>query len=1107
MRFETVLRVLLTTVVAAPLCLAQQARITEVPPKGVSSRGIYKLPLTFEANRGQADSQVNFLSRGKGYTASLTADGMVLRLRTGSVAKEPAGSIQQASATLQFRLVGASKNPVPVGEDPQVGRVNYFIGKDPAQWHTNVPTYGKVRYKNVYPGIDLIYYGNNRQLEYDFAISPGTDPHQIQFEIRGASQIMLDKEGNLVLSTGIGDLHFQCPLVYQESNGQRVNVDGGYTIKDATHIGFQLSQYDSTKPVVIDPVLVYSTYLGGSGNDQASAIALDNNGSVYITGYTDSADFSPTTLGSVAAGVDHAFLAKLDPSGSSLVYADYIGGSSRDFGFALVLDSANDVYVTGSTESSDFPLVNPYQASLPGPYSGFVAKLSADGASLLYSTYLGGNSWDQPSSIAIDSFGELSVAGTTQSTNFPTVNAYQPTVSANQGGMYGFYGFLTKFNPSGTALAYSTYLGGNSNVIQSCWNGPCWPVPYNVVLGVALDAGGNAYVTGNTNTYNFPVTNDAYLTSDSSPQDGIVSFVSKFSSSGSLDYSTYFYASSGSQTQTTAIAVDSTGSAYVTGSAASDGTFPITSTSICDPGVYGPACGYAFVTKFDPTGSTLLYSTFLGPNNNAFPQGIVLDANNDAYVLASTASGSFSTVNGLEIYTNSSDILVVEIDPSASSELFATYLGGIGAEEPAGIAIDSNGDIYVAGSTDSADFPVTEQAFQKLPGGNTDAFVMKIGPNATPAFSASPAALQFAAQAVGSTAPAQTVLLRNMGSSALAISSIAANGDFLESDDCGNMVSAAGSCTMSITFTPKATGTRSGSILVQDNAVGSPHTINLSGIGLGAGATLNPASLTFADQPLTTSSSAQIATLTNSGNTTLNISSIQVTGDYVQTNNCQTQLQPNSSCTINVTFAPKVTGRRTGTMTISDSASSSPQTVTLTGNGSDFSLAGLPISETIISGATATYTLSVSPIGGSFSHSISLRCNGLPLQSTCSFSPEMVSPGTNSVSSKLTITTVEQSARALPATHHSSPVYAMLMNLQGLGFVGIVLASSRKRSKRLVIFIPLALLVLGMLFMSGCAGGTGTSVPRTPSSTTYTITVTGTYGALQHSLPLSLTLQ
>lgn len=1109
-------RALIWTLVVAAL-----TTITSSAQRSTSATDSYgRLPLTFEVNQGQTSSDVRFLSRGPGYTAFLTAGGIVLSLRASAPVAGSASASEStaASATVRFTLVGAAKNPAVVGEDPQPGRVNYFFGNDPTKWHTNIPTYGRVRYKNVYPGIDLIYYENRGQLEYDFAVQPGSDPRKIQFAIQGARQIQLDQEDNVVLRLGSGEIHFQSPIIYQESAGRRTPVDGSYVMTDSTHIAFQVGDYDISQPLVIDPVLSYSTYLGGSGTTQATGIAVDQNGSVYLAGYTSSVNFPLATLGSLSANAYHAFVAKLDSAGANLIYADYIGGNSEDYGIALVLDSANEVYVTGSTTSSNFPAVNAYQAQQPGPYAGFLTKVSADGSSLVYSTYLGGNTFDQPTSIAIDSLGEVHVAGYTMSQNFPVVNAYQPTAVASQGGSFGVYGFLTKFSASGSSLIYSTYLAGNLDVAQTCGSTTCWPSPYNAISALAVDANGSAYVAGTTNTNNFPVTSGVYLASNSTQQDASLGFVSKFGSAGGLDYSTYFYGSSGSGIGISAIAVDASGSAYIAGNAESDGTFPITSTSICDPGAQGFACSYAFVTKFDAGAATLLYSTFLGPNNYASPQSLALDANDNAYVLSSTSSAAFQTNDAIEPYMNNADLLLVEIDPLASTQLFSTYLGGSGTDSPGGMTLDSATNVYLTGFTNSTDFPVGQGAFQNQLAGNIDAYVMKVGAGSAPMVALGPSAIQFSSLRVGSTSQAQQILLRDMSSGPLTVASITVQGDYAENNNCVGSVPAAGNCTISVTFTPTAAGSRPGSILINDTATGSPQVVALSGIGLGAVVGLTPTPLTFPNVPLGSSSSAQTVTLSNQGNAALSIANIQITGDYAQTNNCPVGLAISSSCTFNIVFTPTVSGNRTGTLTIVDNAAGSPQSVALSGTGADFGLSSSQSTNTVKAGTTATYTVTVAPLGGAFSSAVKLACSGAPAQSSCSVSPASVTPGSNPASVTISVNTTGSTTAATQlgplqpgsvrsASSLNRPMYAVWLSFPGFGLLGIMLVGATRRRKKAHLVM---LALIGMLLLeTACAGGTGIGTQnQTPTPTgTYTITVTGASGSLQHSLPLTLTVQ
>ncbi len=652
---------------ATALCSAQQPKLQPSSKAETSNYG--KLPMLFEKNQGQTDPSVKFFSNGSGYTVFLTSGQMVLSLRPSEVvnpdAFKPASSNsavntkvpaqtkpvapnsqpKPANTTMTFKLVGAKSNPDVVGENLQPTKVNYFIGNDRTKWQTNVATYGQVRYKNVYPGIDLVYYGNNRQVEYDFDVAPGADASKIQFDIQGADNLSVDSNGDLVLKKGTGELHFQAPVVYQQSKGQRTKVNGNYSVGAGNRVGFALASHDPGKSLVIDPVLSYSTFLGGRSDDGPNGIAVDSTGNALVVGQTSSPDFPLAVLGGLDPSQNRIFLSKLDVSGTTMLWIDYICGTSgNDYGQALALDAQGNVYVAGQAYSSDFPIVNAYQPSLSGNSDNFLTKVAPDGASLIYSTYLGGTSWDYASSVAVDSTGAAVIAGYTQSTDYPAVNAFQSTVAPNQYNNYGDYSFVSKFSADGASLVFSTYIAGAQT---NCSYYYCYP--YSEIYGVALDPSGNVYVAGRTDTNDFPTSQGAYQMTnpDTNNYYSDTSFVASFTPSGDLNYSSYFGGTN--YTEVYALDVDATGNAYLTGNAPADGSFPITSTSICDPNA--SSCDAAFVAKMNSTGTALIYSTFLGPDNSTEGRKIKVDADGDAYVLTNFGSSSYNFVNPIQTFT------------------------------------------------------------------------------------------------------------------------------------------------------------------------------------------------------------------------------------------------------------------------------------------------------------------------------------------------------------------------------------------------------------------------------------------------------------------------
>jgi len=675
------------------------------------SQTYIQLPLHFEANQGQVQKDVRFLSRGSGYNLYLTADEAVLVLTPQHGAQAPSESRPRAKSTaLRIGLVGAARKPIVSGLEELPGKANYFIGNDRAKWRTSVPTYSAVRYGEVYPGVDLVYHGKQRQLEYDFVVAPGADPSKIELDFMGADKMEIDAQGDLVLHVGGSSIRQHKPVLYQEVDGRRQEVAGGYVRRGRHRFGFDVAAYDRSRPLVIDPVLSYSTYLGGASGAVGTGIAVDILGNAYVTG-TTSADF-PTTAGAFRApgGLIDVFVTKINPSGSALVYSTVFGGSQPDLASGIDIDLFGNAYVTGSTESIDFPVTAgafqpahgggepPPQSDNPPPEC-FVSKLDSSGSVLVYSTYLGGTGSDRCAAIAVDLHGNALVAGTTRSTNFPTANALQPVLG---GGIED--AFVTKLDPTGSSLVYSTYLGG-SNPDEG--------------TGIAVDLRGNAYITGSTQSVNFPTAN-AF---QENLAGAVNAFVTKLDPSGSAFlYSTYL---GGGNDAGFAIAVDLLGNAYVTGLTAS-ANFPTTFGAFQT--VFGGVQD-AFVTKLDRTGSALVYSTYLGGSGNDEGHGVAVDLFGNAYLTGRT-TGNFPTADAIQAVHGGGgfDAFVTKLNHDGSALAYSTYLGGSSFDEGRGIAVHPLGTAYVTGFTGSTNFP-TANALQSTRTGAGDAFVAKIRPS------------------------------------------------------------------------------------------------------------------------------------------------------------------------------------------------------------------------------------------------------------------------------------------------------------------------------------------------------------------------------------------
>jgi hypothetical protein len=775
--------------------------------------------LSFEPNAGQTDGTVRFLSRGPGYTLFLTGDQAVLHLRRTSSVHSPQaldalaswqhGGIRkgrswlnqpqkQANAVLSMQLVGANPKVTTGGADELPGKANYLIGSDPRKWRTHVPTYARVKYSNVYPGIDLVYYGNQSgQLEYDFVVAPGADPSAIVLGVApgvqaegqqskfgkrrspGKTALRIASDGDLIVRLREGEVRLHKPVAYQLGKialanlqklnaksglgvalgGSRTVVESHYILTATNQVRFVLGPYDHTKTLCIDPILYYSTYMGGAVSDTGYGIALDSNGDAYIAGATSSPNF-PNATDSLNGTAQDAFITELNPTGTAVLYYTYLGGSGADAAYGIAVDSLGNAYVTGLTYSADFPTVNPLSGTVynnpPATYTGptgpntyaatygtgFVAELPPGGASLVFSTYLGGSegsggvaavtavAGDIARAIAVDpsctSSSCVDVAGTTLSADFPVTSTSYASENYPLAGAQA--AFVTKLSWNGSKLTtpFSTLLGGISSGDVDAGN------------SIAVDSSGHIYVTGQTHSADFPTVNSLpSVDYGSTASGGYVqnwgnAFVAELApGTASLLFSTLLGGNTGFGDLGTGIAVDAHGNISIAGVTYSEdfphpnalpGTTPsgtrntYADTRPCD--TCSPY-GTGFVAEINPvaTPAALVYSSFLGGSSGSgdSAQAIAVDAIGNAYVVGTTRSANFPIVQNLtysngSFFNNSalpgnSSTFATEISANGAGLLVSTYLGGSGSDAGFAVAIDSSGDMFLTGSTSSPNFP------------------------------------------------------------------------------------------------------------------------------------------------------------------------------------------------------------------------------------------------------------------------------------------------------------------------------------------------------------------------------------------------------------------
>jgi uncharacterized protein (TIGR03437 family) len=698
-----------------------------------------------EENRGQAPAEFAYYSK----RALFSNEGLVV-------------STPKGDRKIAVRLAGAQKSKAQ-GEVRLATRVNYFVGQDQSKWITDIPTFGRVRYREVYPGIAALYYPSESFLEQDFEVAPGADPSVIRMRFDGADGVHVNSEGAIEIAAGGERIEWKAPVVYQEDRGSRHTVRAKYRPTSDGSIGFEVGEYDRSRKLVIDPVITFSTYIGRSASDIAGRTAVDSQGNVYVAGATFDPSFpvvAGTTPAPSDAGTGNAVMVKMNASGTQALTVTHFGGSNPDMAHAVALDAAGNIYLAGYTESPDFPTTASAlrtTTTAADKISCFVTKFNPAANRILYSTYLGGSSRDQCFAIAVDPAGAVYAAGVTESRDFPaTPDTFQPNFRASSS-TPGFDGFITKLNPTGTALVYSTFLGGAG---------------HEYLMGLAVDAEGNAYVTGSTTSTNFPVTQGALQSTygGASPileeiptlflfdmiyGDAFVAKINKDASA--LVYSTYL---GGRQDDVGYdIAVDSKGNAYVVGMTRSTDflTTPGTLQTVFkgSGGETVRKAGDGFVTKLDPSGKTAVYSTYLGGSQDDRTTAIAVDAAGNAWVTGHTVSTDFPTTSDARQKTNGGfapsetlvlgDAYITQLDATGSKILYSTYHGGSGNDAGYDITVAADGGVIVSGATGSKNLFTTPGVFQTAGGTGdpqfapfNDFFLVRVGePPAAPKVSIS----------------------------------------------------------------------------------------------------------------------------------------------------------------------------------------------------------------------------------------------------------------------------------------------------------------------------------------------------------------------------------
>jgi hypothetical protein len=1108
-----------------------------------------QLPLSFEANEGQSAADVKYLSRGEGYLLSLRGQeadltfhqapaarrAAINRLKPYRIHRVPAAP--EKFSTLRMLLDGSNPGAEIAGLDRTATKINYFIGNDPKKWHTDVPAYSKVKYAGIYPGVDLMFYGNRRELEYDFVVAPGADPKSIALNVEGARKVYLNANGNLILDVPGGEVKFKKPNVYQDFDGTRREIAGNYVIKNHHEVRFALADYDLSQPLTIDPVVTYSTYVGGSGSanggDMAAGIALDSAGDAYIGGVTFSADLTQVNgVGPVPASLGLAnssgFVAELNPTGTAALYLTYLGGETQDGVLAIAVDSNKNIYVTGFTQSSLFPLSmtnTPFEpnppASVSSGGSAFVTRLDptkSGSAQLIYSSYLGGggpSASDQGNGIAVDANGNAYVTGVTlSSTGFPIANASAAPFSTTLVSPAG-NAFVTEVNTNGSgqpSLLFSSYLGGAGTGSTNFPFG-------DFGAGITVDSSSNAYIVGTTSSgLSFP-NQGTQITSCAKNADSAV-FVAEIGlatpTTPVLSYSTCLAGSTADIGQ--AIALGPNNQVYLTGATFSV-DFPVTAHTI-PVGFPGPppagapnaSDSVAFVSTVSTTKGTLGYSTLLGggggdtSGDGGF--GIASDAAGVAYVTGQAGSGNFPITPGALQSTrtnNRGSVFVSKVNASAGGQggadlIYSTYFGGNGdgVDPDAGNGIAVSGtNAYIAGQA-TAGLSTTAGVYQTATKNATgiNAFVADLPLIAT--LTATPNPLAFGTEPLNTPSAAMTVTVTNNSAGTLPVTFAVTGanaGDFAATtgamNGCGATLAAAGTCTVDVVFTPSVVAAEAATLTVGT----APNTVAVALTGAGSNLTATPNPLAFGNQTLNMPSAAMSVTVTNSSAGTLPVA-FAVTGanagDFAAATAgtatpCGPTLAATGTCTIGVIFTPTLVpaGAETATLTIGTAPNSVAVALTGTGTAATGTFAvTAPATASLTSGVSGAIPVTVTGSGG-FTGTVNLTCaGGTANVSSCTMMPTSVSITAGTPTQMAAANVVATISLVVPPDTLKTPPPSSLRQVVflalGIAMLFMIPITQRRRAR-----LGMVAAMLVFVVVAGCGGGG-------PHTGTGTVTITGT---------------